>query len=144
MATTGTAQDDGGFVLDGEKVFVTGAHKADWCCTIARTDRVVRAASAGLSMFLVDMNDAGRRRSSVTRPRTAGRLATVRFDGARVGDDAVLGEVGEGWRQLSGALLAERSGVAWLGWATRAARSAARPLRGQRAIGWSATSSRGW
>jgi len=31
----------------------------------------------------------------------------------------VLGDVGNGWRQLSGALLAERSGVAWLGWATR-------------------------
>jgi alkylation response protein AidB-like acyl-CoA dehydrogenase len=31
----------------------------------------------------------------------------------------VLGEVDHGWRQLTGALLAERSGVAWLGWATR-------------------------
>ena len=45
VATTATARDDGDFVLDGEKVFVTGADKADWCCTIARTDRVVRAAS---------------------------------------------------------------------------------------------------
>jgi alkylation response protein AidB-like acyl-CoA dehydrogenase len=46
-------------------------------------------------------------------------LSTIRFDGARVGADALLGAVGEGWRTMSGALLAERSGVAWLGWATR-------------------------
>ena len=60
VATTGTAQDDGDFVLDGEKVFVTGAHKADWCCTIARTDESSRG-KRGLSMFLVDMTHAGRR-----------------------------------------------------------------------------------
>jgi alkylation response protein AidB-like acyl-CoA dehydrogenase len=43
----------------------------------------------------------------------------VRFTGTRIGRDAALGEVDNGWRQLAGALLAERSGVAWLGWATR-------------------------
>ena len=117
VATTATAVEGGGFVLDGEKVFVTGAHKADWCCTIARTDPSSRG-KRGLSMFLLDMATPG---ITVERHATANRwtLSTVRFDGARVGDDAVLGEVGDGWRQLSGALLAERSGVAWLGWATR-------------------------
>jgi len=117
VTTTATARDDGGFVLDGEKVFVTGAHKADWCCTIARTDPSSNG-KRGLSMFLVDMTTAG---IAVARVATANRwtLGTIRFDGARIGDDALLGQVGEGWRQLSGALLAERSGVAWLGWATR-------------------------
>jgi alkylation response protein AidB-like acyl-CoA dehydrogenase len=117
IVTTATAQDDGGFVLDGEKVFVTGAHKADWCCTIARTDPSSKG-KRGLSMFLVDMTTPG---VTVERHATANRwtLSTMRFDRARVGGDAVLGEVGEGWRQLSGALVAERSGVAWLGWATR-------------------------
>ena len=44
------------YVLDGEKVLVTGAHKADWCCTIARTDPESHG-SRGLSMFLVDMQE---------------------------------------------------------------------------------------
>ena len=116
VATRASAEGDG-FVLDGEKVFVTGAHKADWCCTIARTDPS-SSGKRGLSMFLVDMTTAG---IEVERVATANRwtLGTIRFDGSRVGADAVLGQVGEGWRQLSGALLAERSGVAWLGWATR-------------------------
>lgn len=117
VGTTATALDDGSFALDGEKVFVTGAHKADWCCTIARTDPSSRG-KRGLTMFLVDMSTPG---VEVERVPTANRwtLSTVRFTSALVGADAVLGEVGAGWRQLSGALLAERSGVAWLGWSTR-------------------------
>jgi alkylation response protein AidB-like acyl-CoA dehydrogenase len=106
-----------GFVLDGEKVLVTGAHKADWCCTIARTDPESHG-SRGLSMFLVDMHTPG---VSVERVPTANgwTLGTVRFDGVHVGRDALLGERDRGWRQLGAALLSERSGTAWLGWATR-------------------------
>jgi alkylation response protein AidB-like acyl-CoA dehydrogenase len=117
VTTTATPQDDGTFVLDGEKVLVTGAHKADWCCTIARTDPA-SSGKRGLSMFLVEVRTSG---FDVERVPTANRwtLSTIRFDGARVGADALLGAVGEGWRTMSGALLAERSGVAWLGWATR-------------------------
>jgi alkylation response protein AidB-like acyl-CoA dehydrogenase len=118
VETLAVARDDGGFVLDGEKVLVTGAHKADWCCTIARTDPS-SIGKRGLTMFLVDMTTPG---VEMERVPTANRwtLSTVRFAGARVDAGAVLGDVGNGWRQLSGALLAERSGVAWLGWATRA------------------------
>jgi alkylation response protein AidB-like acyl-CoA dehydrogenase len=117
IATRATAQPDGHFVLDGEKVLVTGAHKADWCCTIARTDAESHGRR-GLTMFLVEMGTAG---VEVERHATANTwtLSTIRFDGARVGRDAVLGDLDGGWRQLAGALLGERSGVAWLGGATR-------------------------
>lgn len=106
-----------GFVLTGEKVLVTGAHKADWCCSIARTDPA-STGRHGLSMFLLDMTTAG---IDVVRHPTANRwtLSTIRFDDATVGPDALLGKVDQGWRQLTGALLGERSGTAWLGWATR-------------------------
>ncbi len=69
-------------------------------------------------MFLVDMRTPG---IAVERVPTANgwTLATLRFDGARVGADALLGTAGAGWRQLGAALLEERSGAAWLGWATR-------------------------
>ena len=115
---TTTADADGdGFVLDGEKVLVTGAHKSDWCCTIARTDPD-STGRRGLSMFLVDMRTPG---ISVERVTMANRwtLGTLRFDRARVHSEALLGERDNGWRQLTGALLGERSGTAWLGWATR-------------------------
>src|SRR5699024_9466886 len=96
---------------------VTGAHKSDRCCTIARTDPA-STGRHGLTMFLLDPAAPG---VEVTRHATANRwtLCTMRFEGARVEGDAVLGAVGEGWRQVTGALLGERSGAAWLGWATR-------------------------
>ncbi len=133
LSNVGTAaieQADGTFVLDGEKVFVTGAHKADWCCTIARTEPG-SSGKRGLSMFLVDLATPG---LEVERIATANRwtLSTITFAGARVDADAVLGEVGNGWRQLSGALLAERSGVAWLGWATRTLEALLDRLEGTR------------
>jgi alkylation response protein AidB-like acyl-CoA dehydrogenase len=116
IATSARSTDDG-FVLDGEKVLVTGAHKADWCCTIARTD-ADSSGRRGLTMFLVDLRTPG---IVVARLPTANRwtLSTVRFDSAVVARDAVLGRLDEGWRQLTGALLGERSGAAWLGWASR-------------------------
>jgi alkylation response protein AidB-like acyl-CoA dehydrogenase len=116
IATTATPRGDR-FVLDGEKVLVTGAHKADWCCTIARTDPA-SSGRHGLSMFLVPMATAG---IEVTRHATANRwtLSTVAFAGATVDRDTVLGQVDQGWKQLTGALLGERSGSAWMGWATR-------------------------
>ena len=116
VVTVATSDGDG-YVLDGVKVFVTGGHKADWCCTIARSDASSQGRR-GLTMFLVDMTTPG---VEVVRHATANRwtLSTITFTRAAVGPDSVLGEVGDGWRQLSGALLAERSGAAWLGWATR-------------------------
>jgi alkylation response protein AidB-like acyl-CoA dehydrogenase len=115
---TALATPDGeGFVLTGEKVLVTGAHKADWCCTIARTDPA-SSGRHGLSMFLVPMATDG---LEVTRHATANRwtLSTIRFADAAVDRGAVLGQVDGGWKQLTGALLGERSGSAWMGWATR-------------------------
>ena len=116
VATVAAPAGDG-FVLDGEKVLVTGAHKADWCCTVARTDPE-SVGRKGLSMFVFPMDTPG---VGTERVRTANGwdLGTVRFDQASIGDDSLLGERDQGWRTLTGALIGERSGVAWLGWATR-------------------------
>jgi alkylation response protein AidB-like acyl-CoA dehydrogenase len=116
VAATACA-DGSAWVLDGEKVLVTGAHKADLCATIVRTDPG-STGRKGLSMFLVDLRTPG---IEITRVPTANRwtLGTIRFGGARVPAKALLGKAGEGWRQMTAALLGERSGAPWLGWATR-------------------------
>jgi alkylation response protein AidB-like acyl-CoA dehydrogenase len=130
VATTASDDGDGGFVLTGEKVLVTAAHKSDWCCTIARTDLASRG-SRGLSMFLLDMRAPG---IVVERVPTANgwTLGTLRFDDVRVSADALLGVRDQGWRQLGAALLAERSGLAWLGWATRNVEALVEEFRGTR------------
>jgi alkylation response protein AidB-like acyl-CoA dehydrogenase len=128
ITTTALDDGDGGWVVDGEKVLVTGAHKSDWCATIARTDPASRG-SRGLSMFLIHMGTPG---VTVERVPTPNRwtLGTIRFDSARIGRDALLGARDNGWRQLGAALLSERSGMAWLGWASRNVQALVETFRG--------------
>jgi 3-oxocholest-4-en-26-oyl-CoA dehydrogenase alpha subunit len=117
-AQKATAVPDGngdGFALSGRKVLVTGAHKADWCVTTART-RVDGPVRDGLSMFLVDMTLPG---ITVVRRPTMNQwtLDEIVFDGVRLGADALLGEQDAGWRQLLTTVAAERSGMFYLGFA---------------------------
>ena len=117
-----------GYVLDGEKVLVTGAHKADWCCTIARTEPASHGAARACRC---SCSRCARPASTVERVPTANgwTLGTIRFEGAEVPADTLLGTRDEGWRQLTAALLGERSGsgLAGLGGAER--RGAARCVR---------------
>ena len=114
---TRARREGDGFALDGVKALVTGAHKSEYCCLVARTDPDAPARE-GLSMFLVDLGGPGIR---VERRETMNRwtLGEIRFEDARVPGDALLGEWNRGWPQMAGALLAERSGMVHLGWATR-------------------------
>ena len=109
--------DGDGFVLNGHKVLVTGAHKSQWCITIARTDVDARTRDA-FTMFIVPLDATG---VGVSRRATANgwTLGEIEFDDVSLGRDAVLGMVGHGWPQMTAALVDERSGLAWLGWATR-------------------------
>jgi len=117
-AVAATARPEGGgWVIDGTKTLVTGAHKSDACVTIARTepDPEVRPRDA-MTMFVVALPHPG---VEVRRLETMNgwSLGEIIFSGAVVGPDAVLGEVGAGWRQMAQALAAERSGMFWLGFA---------------------------
>jgi alkylation response protein AidB-like acyl-CoA dehydrogenase len=115
--STRARREGDGFVLDGEKALVTAAHKADWCCLIARTDPAAPARKA-MSLFLVDLRSPGvqvRRRTTIND----WTLGEIRFASVELPADSLLGEWNAGWRQMAGALLAERSGMFHLGWATR-------------------------
>ena len=109
--------DGDGFVLTGQKVLVTGAHKSQWCITIARTEVDARTRDA-FTMFIVPLDATG---VGVSRRATANgwTLSEIQFDDVPLGREAVLGMVGHGWPQMTAALVDERSGLAWLGWATR-------------------------
>jgi acyl-CoA dehydrogenase len=115
-----TAKRDGDdYVIDGGKWFITGADGAAFAIIMAKAD------DAGATMFLSDMNAPG---IVVERTMVAldecfpGGHAVVRFDGLRVPADAVLGEVGKGFRyaqvRLSPARLTHC--MRWLGAVRRA------------------------
>ena len=115
-AQRAVARRDGDhWILDGRKVLVTGAHKADWCLLTARTRTDVPARRA-LGMFLVDMTTPG---ITVTRRPTMNTwtLDEIAFTDARVPADALVGDPDGGWRQLVSTVAAERSGLFHLGFA---------------------------
>jgi alkylation response protein AidB-like acyl-CoA dehydrogenase len=106
---TAARRTAGGFVVDGQKLFVTGAAVADAIVTIARTDPAAADRRGGLSLLLVDPAAAG----VTIRPLSklglkALDLCEVFLDGVEVAADAVLGPADEGWAALRPGLAGER------------------------------------
>ena len=95
----------GGWVLDGQKVWTTSAHFADWYWVGARTDP--GAKHKGITLFLLPMDHPG----LTIRPTwTIGdeRTNEVFFDAVFVPDDFVVGQVNAGWTYICEALDLER------------------------------------
>ena len=113
ISTTGV-RDSGGWVLAGTKSHVTGVHKADVAVVLAVTDPKGSARSS-MTMFLVPLDAPGvdvKRRPTINH-WTLGEINLLQV---RLGDDCVLGEVGEGWSQVMAAVAAERGSLAHYGW----------------------------
>ena len=119
-----TARRDGeGYVIDGEKWLITGAEGAAFAIIMARMTGGEHDGKA--TMFLADMGSPGIRiaRTLDTMDSSfTGGHAVVRFEGLRVGADAVLGEAGEGFRYAQVRLAPARLThcMRWLGSALRA------------------------
>ena len=106
-----------GWRLHGEKVLITGAHKADIGVLLARTDAAAAPRKA-MSMFVLDMRQPGitiRRRPTMN----GWTLSEVTFDGVELPGDALIGRPGDGFAIALASLADERSGLAWLAWAVK-------------------------
>ena len=103
---------DGGYVINGAKTFVTNGVLADLVIVVAKTDP--SAGSRGVTLFLVERGVPG---FGSGRPLEkiglkAQDTAELAFDRVRVGDDAVLGEAGGGFKLLMSELAQERLSIA--------------------------------
>jgi acyl-CoA dehydrogenase len=104
---------DGGWVLDGRKHYINGAHNADLVMVMAVTDPAKRARG-GITAFLVERGTPG---FAVTRVDTtigssAIKLAELTFEGCAVDDASVIGEVGQGFKVAMESLTEGRLTVA--------------------------------
>lgn len=111
MRTTAT-RTDGGWRIDGTKVWSTLSHVADRILLLARTSDEDRP-SRGLTMFLVDGRAEGLRATPIPKlgMRALGSCEVV-LENVFVPDEDVLGEVGRGWQQVTTSLNSERIMVA--------------------------------
>jgi len=119
MLQTTARRVDGGWAIDGRKIFITGAHGAAFAIVMART------GDGEATMFIVDADNPGMRivRSVETIDSTfVGGHGEVVFENCQVGDEAVLGAVGRGFQQAQARLAPGRLThcMRWLGIAQRA------------------------
>ncbi len=107
--------DGGGaeWVIDGQKVWTSLAHWAQWCFVICRTDRDA-PKHKGLSYLLVEMDQPGIEIRPITQITGTSEFNEVFFDGARTAEENVVGEVNGGWQVAMGTLAFER-GASTLG-----------------------------
>lgn len=109
--TSKATRTDGGWLLSGTKVWTSGAHHAHQVVVLARTSPAdPQHRHAGFSQFLVPCAAEGVRVEPIVLMSGAHHFNEVIFDQVFVPDTDVLGEVGNGWHQVTSELSFERSG----------------------------------
>jgi acyl-CoA dehydrogenase len=111
------ARPDGdGFLVSGQKVFITNAHKADYLLTLVKTDRESVKKAKALSLFLIPVKDnPGIKILPLKKFTIKGASACeIFFDDALVPASHMLGEINNGWYELLKTLNHERIIVAAL------------------------------
>ncbi len=105
------ARTDGGWVLNGTKVWTSGAHVAHQIVALARTSPLdPDHRHAGFSQFIVPTDSPGITIGPIQLMNGERHFNEVVFDEVFVADADVLGEIGDGWHQVTAELGFERSG----------------------------------
>ena len=104
--TTRAVQDGDEWVVNGQKMWTTMAHEADWVILLTRTEPDV-PKHKGLTMFLVPMDTPGIEVQAVPTMASERTNATF-YDEVRIGDEWRLGDVNGGWSVMGVALAFER------------------------------------
>jgi len=102
---------DGGWRLEGAKLWTSGGHHAHAMVVLARTSPVdPQARHSGMSQFIVDLPTPGVTINPILLMSGEHHFNETVFEDAFVPDDALLGAIGDGWKQVTAELAYERSG----------------------------------
>jgi alkylation response protein AidB-like acyl-CoA dehydrogenase len=117
--STRAAVHDGRFVVNGQKIWTSGAHHADHCLCFVRTDPDA-PKHKGISVLVIDMKAPGVRVRPLPALNDRNHIDfnEVFFDGVVVPRDHLVGPLHQGWAISSGSLAHER-GMMWLASARR-------------------------
>ena len=107
--TTQAVHDGDGWVVNGQKVWTSYAHRARWCMLLARTGGEQRHRN--LTFFLCDMRQPGVEVRPLRQATGDAEFNEIFFNDARVPDENVVGEVGGGWAVAITTLMFERAGL---------------------------------
>ena len=110
---TRAERQGGHYILNGEKIWTTGAHKADMMFGLVRTDPEARKHE-GISFLLIDMKAPGVSIRPIISIDLRHSLNAVTFDNVKVPVEDRIGEENRGWTYAKGLLTHERTGLAWI------------------------------
>jgi alkylation response protein AidB-like acyl-CoA dehydrogenase len=107
---TRAVRDGDDFVINGQKIWTSGAHNADWMFMLARTDPDA-PKHRGITYFLMDMKSPGVTVRPLINMANGHAFNEVFFEDVRVPARNVLGEVNRGWYIGTTTLDFERSSI---------------------------------
>ena len=110
---TRAVRDGDHYVVQGEKVWTSGAHVADWMFCLTRTSDESRP-QAGITFLLIDMRTPGVQVIPIISIDGRHAFNRVTFDDVRVPVENRIGVEGEGWTYAKGLLTHERTGQAFV------------------------------
>jgi alkylation response protein AidB-like acyl-CoA dehydrogenase len=107
--TTRAEQVDGGWKVNGQKVWTSFAHRAKWCMLLARSGGDERHRN--LTYFICDMKQPGVEVRPLRQATGDSEFNEIFFNDATVPDENRVGEIGDGWKVAITTLMFERAGL---------------------------------
>lgn len=107
---TSAVKDGDDWIINGQKIWTTGAQFCKWGMLVARTDTNA-AKHAGLTYFIVDMEAPGIEIRPIKQMNGQSGFNEVFFTDVRTSDSNRLGAEGDGWRVAITTLMNERSSI---------------------------------
>ena len=102
---------DNGWRVNGRKIWTSSGHLADVMIGLFRTEPAdPKRRHAGLTQFAIDLHSPGVTRRAIRNISGREDFSEITFDDVFVPDTHVLGQVGDGWKLVTGELAYERSG----------------------------------
>ena len=108
---TSAVREGDEYVVNGQKIWTSSAHQADWVFALVRTEQAPRKQD-GISFLLIDMRTPGITVRPIVSIDHAHHLNEVFFDNVRVPVENLVGEEGRGWDCAKFLLGNERTGIA--------------------------------
>ncbi len=110
---TSAVRDGDEWVINGQKIWTSLGHIADWIFVVCRTDSNVAKKHEGISFILCPIDQPGVELRPIKQITGTAEFNEVFFTDARTSADMVVGPVGQGWKVVMGTLGFER-GTAFL------------------------------
>jgi len=106
------------YIINGQKTWTSGAHRAQWCFMLARTDPE-QPRHRGLSFFLVDMSSPGINLRPVKAMNGTHMFNEMYFDDVKVPKENMVGDENRGWYVSLMTMNFERSSIGFMAEAKR-------------------------